>query len=104
MILEGTRVHAPALHRVAVLALRAELALVEIRVTVRATRTGVGKNFRHVAKITGDILVHAAQLKSSFRVVTEFRLGTQWRPTRGGMAVLTRKRESPMRVGGIHLR
>ena len=54
-----------------VLTLRAELALVEIRMAIRAARAGLGKDFRYVARITSYILVHAAKLKVSFGIVIE---------------------------------
>jgi len=74
VILKGSGVHAPPEHGVAALALCAELALVEICVAIRATRACFGKDFRHVARITRDILVHAAKLEARFGIVIEFGL------------------------------
>lgn len=72
------------------LALRAELPLVKIRMTVRAPRSRFCKNFRDVARITRHVRVHAAQRVARIGVVIEFRLRSQRRPTRGGVTVLTR--------------
>lgn len=60
VILRCASVGPPALNGMAVLALRAELAPVEIRVTVRAARARLGKNFRDMARITGHGRMHAA--------------------------------------------
>jgi hypothetical protein len=59
MVLHRPRRHAPPLHRVAVVALRAELPPVEIRMAIGALLPRFGKYFRHVARITGNVLVHA---------------------------------------------
>jgi hypothetical protein len=66
MVLNRACVHAPPLNGVAVLALGAELPLVEIRVAIGAAGAGFGKNFRYMARITRYILVHATELKMGF--------------------------------------
>ena len=103
VVLDSPRVYAPSLHRMAVLALRAELALVEICMAIRAAGAGFGKDFRYVARITRDILMHATKLEMGFRIVIEFEPRPQGRPTRSGVTVLTRKRKLPMRVRNIDL-
>lgn len=104
MVLKGAGVHAPAEHRVAALALGAELALVEIRVTIGATGPSLGKDFRHVARITGDILVHATKLEAGFGIVIKFGLRAKGGPARGSVTILTWKRKLPVRVGHVDLR
>ncbi len=61
VILNRLRGDRPSLNRVAVFALSAELAPVEIGMAVRALRPGFGKNVRDVARFTGDVLMHPAQ-------------------------------------------
>lgn len=53
--------HLPSLYRVAGFAVRAELAAVNVRMTVRALGTDVREDKAGVALLTGDIHVHAAQ-------------------------------------------
>jgi hypothetical protein len=104
VVLNCACVHAPPLHRVAVLTLRAELPLVEIRVAICAPGSGLGKNFRYVARITRYILVHPTKLKVGFGIVIELKLRPKGGPTRSGVTVLTRERELPMRIFNIDLR
>jgi hypothetical protein len=87
----------PSLNRVAVLTLSAELTPVKIRVTGRTLRPSFGKNSRDVARITGYVLMHPSQGKLSL-VVIELGLGAQRREARGGVAVLTRDRNRPVRI------
>jgi hypothetical protein len=88
----------------AAFALRTELAFVEVGMAIGAARSSLGKNFRDVARITRDILVHAAKLEAGFRIVIELDSRTQRRPICGGVTVLTWKRKFPVRVGDIDLR
>lgn len=104
MILYGSRVHSPALNGMTALALGPELALVEIRVAIRAARAHIGKYFRDVARITGYTLMHSAKRIVRVRVVTELRLSAQRRPACGGVTILARKRNLPVRVGCRRLR
>ena len=103
VVLNCACVHAPSLHRVAVLTLGAELPLVKIRVAIGAPGAGLGKNFRYVARITRYILVHATKLKVGFGIVIEFELRPKGRPTRSGVTVLTREGKLPMWVRNIDL-
>ena len=97
VILHGSRGRAPALNRVAVLALSAELSPVEIRMASRALRPGLGKNVRDVARFTGHVLMHPAQRKLS-SVVIKLGLRAQRREARGGVTVLARDRNRPVRI------
>jgi hypothetical protein len=104
MILNGAGIHAPAEYGVAALALSAKLALVEIRMAIRATSSGFCEDLRYMTGTTGDILVHAAKLKAAFGVVIEFESRAKRGPTGGGVAVLAWKRKFPVRVGRSDLR
>jgi hypothetical protein len=88
----------PSTYRVAALAIRAKLAPVKIRVTIRAFHRSLGKNFRYVARITRNIFMHASQGKARLRCVTELRLRAQRSPTSLRMAILACDVERSMRV------
>ena len=96
VILNRFRGDPPSLNRVTVLALRSELAPVEIRVTSRALGPGLGKNVRDVARFTGHVLMHAAQRKLSSAMV-ELGLRAQRREAGRRVTVLARDRNRPMR-------
>ena len=69
----------PALHRVALLTVRAHLPLVNVRVTGRALRSHIRKNQLGMALRATHALMHPAQ--GIFRcVVIEFRYGSNWFP------------------------
>ncbi len=104
VILDRTGVDSPSLDGVAALALRAELALMKVRVAIGAARSSFGKDFGYVAGIAGDVLVHAAQLEAGFGIVIELDVRPQQRPIRRGMAVLARKRKFPVWVHCVDLR
>ena len=57
MIANGTDRGQPALDRVTILAARAELAAMDIRMAISALLTHVSKNFTGVAKVTLYVLV-----------------------------------------------
>jgi hypothetical protein len=77
----------PAFHRVALLALRAELAAVDIRVAISALGAHVGKHEARVAQAAFHFFVEAAQRKAGF-VVVEFRDIANRPPARESVAVL----------------
>jgi hypothetical protein len=104
VILNGPRIHTPSLNGVAALALRPELTLVKIRMAVRATGSGFGKDFRDMARITGHVLMHAAKLEASFGIVIEFDPRAKRRPVRRCVTILARKRNLPVGVGNVNLR
>jgi hypothetical protein len=98
VILHGLGSHAPSLDRVAILALRAELPPVEIRMAGGALRSCLGKNFRDVARITGYVLMHPAQREGCFLIVIKLRLCAERGPARGGVTILTGQREAAVRI------
>jgi hypothetical protein len=98
MILYGSVIDPPALHGMAPFALRAELALVEVRVAIRASRARIGKHLGDVARIAGDGAVHASQRIFRVAIVIEFWIGPQGRPTCGRMAVLACDGDRAMRI------
>ena len=97
VILNRSRGNRPSLNRVAVFALSAELAPVEIGVAVRTLRPGFGKNVRDVARFTGDVLMHPAQWELGSAVV-ELGLRAQRREAGGGVTVLASDRNRPVRI------
>jgi hypothetical protein len=103
MVLNRARVYAPAQNCMTVLALRSELALVKIGMAIRAPSTSFGKNFRYVARITRYILVHPTKLEVGFGIMIKLDLRAKRGPARGGVTVLTWKRELPMRVRYVDL-
>jgi len=103
VILNRAGIDAPAEHRMAAFALRAELALMEIGVTIGATRAGLRKDFRYVAGIARYVLMHAAQLEAGLGIVIELDARAKRRPARSGVTVLARKRKFTVRVGHIAL-
>jgi hypothetical protein len=70
----ANRIHirTPAVDRMAILTPGAELPAMDICVAISALLTNVSKNFSHMAGITCDILVHAAQRISGFAIVVKF--------------------------------
>jgi hypothetical protein len=98
VILYCSRCHAPASDAVTVLALRTELTSVEIRVAISALLPGFGKNFRDVARITEDVLMHATKREPRFAVVIELYLSSQRRPARDCVAIVAGDREGAVRI------
>ena len=78
----------PSTDRVALLAVRSQLALVNIGVTILANLSNIGENRPDVTFSTTHRLMHAAQ--RIFRlVVVEFRNAADWSPGGRCVAVLT---------------
>ena len=87
----------PALHRVALGAVRAHLALMHVRVAVLTLLAHVGKDGLNMALRALHFFVHASQRVAGF-VVIEFRRGANGLPTRRRVTVLTRYLERSMRA------
>ena len=96
MVADGIDIHQPAVDRVAILAGRAELPAMDISMAISALLTDVSKNFLHVARITCDILVQAAQWILGFAIVVELDSLPDGRPARRGMAVLASDCKRPV--------
>jgi len=96
----------PALHRVALLAVRAHLPLVNIRVTSGALRSYVGENQLGMALRAAHAFVHAPQ-RISRGVVIEFRDCSNRLPAAQRVAILAGNAEAsvgaPRVRGGIRL-
>lgn len=93
----------PALHGVALLAVRTHLSLVNVGVAVRAVFSDVCEYRLHVTFRAFHFLVHAAQRVFGF-VMVKFGDGADRAPTRGCMAVFAGNRERAVRTaGGITL-
>ena len=102
-LLRGDR---PALHRVALLAIRTHLSAVHIAglVAIRASLAHIRKHRLHVARYTLHFFVHAAERIVRF-VVIEFRNRADGFPTSRGVTVFTGNRQWTMRVtSGFFLR
>lgn len=89
----------PAAHRVAPSAVRSELSLVNIGVTVGALRSDICENQTHMTPRTGDLRVQAAQGKMRF-VVIELHHVSKGLPSCKRVAVLAWDVQSPMRTAG----
>ena len=79
--------YAPSANAVALLAVCAQLAFMNIGVAVLAASAHVAEHRFHMALSAGHILVQAAQRVTGL-VVIEFRNGANWLPALSGMAVL----------------
>lgn len=98
MIANRIDIDKPAVDGVAVLAGSAELAAMDISMAISALLTDVSKNFLYVARITCDILVHAAQRILGFAIVVELDGLADGRPARGGMAVFACDGKRPVGI------
>jgi len=96
----ANRIHVrpPAVHSVAILASGAELTAMDIGVAVGALFANVSKNLSHMAGITRDILVQAAQRILGFAIVIKLKGLPEGRPTRSRVAVLAGDGQRPMRI------
>ncbi len=70
----------PAPYRMAILALGAELALMDVGVAIGALGTDVAENQLRMTQSALHFLVHASQRKTGFAVVIELRDGADRRP------------------------
>lgn len=82
----------------AAFAVGAELATMDIGVTVGAMRADVAEDKRGVALRAGNLLMHAAQRIASV-IVVELGNGADRFPTRVCVAVLAGQVHRPVRVG-----
>jgi len=87
----------PTADRVALLAIRSQLPPVNIRMTVLASLSHVGKNRLDVTLDAGHRLMQAAQRVSRL-IVVEFRNGADGSPSICGVAVLARHIQIPVRT------
>ena len=89
--------YSPAPHRVALLAIGAQLALVNVSMAVLAALADVVEHRLYVTLCAGYILVHAAQWITCL-IVIKFRHGADRLPALRGVAVLTGNVESSVRA------
>ena len=102
MLLDLLDRHRPTSDRVALLAIRSQLPLVNIRMAVLASLPNVGEYRLDVALDAGDRLVHAAQRVARL-IMIKLRNRPDGFPSGRRMAVLTRKVQIPvwtMRTSG----
>ena len=86
---DGLKRNLPALDRMALGAVGAELAAVDIGVAIGARRPDVFEHHAGVALRTGHVLVHAAQRIAS-QIMVEFGIGADRLPTLVTMAICAR--------------
>jgi len=89
----------PALHGVALRAIRSHLPLVNVGVAILAVLPDVGENRLDVALRALHLFVHAAKGILGLAVV-EFRDSADGLPAGGGVAVFTRNCKGPVRTTG----
>jgi hypothetical protein len=92
----------PALHRVAVSAIGAELAAMDIGMAVAALRTHVLEHHAGVALTATYVLVHAAQ-RISGQIVVECGIGADRLPACVGMTIGARCGDRTMGIGHLGL-
>lgn len=99
ILVVSNRLHGdhPALHGVTRFAIRAELAVMNVRMTIRAFLSYIRKNEFHVALGALHLFVHATE-GISRRIVTEFRDAADGLPTQGCVAVLAGDVDGTVRV------
>ena|SRR5689334_18012602 len=90
----------PADHAVALLAIRAELASMNIGMTVGTVRAYVAEYRLSMALDAAHLRVHAAQ-RIACRIVVEFWDRADRLPTRLGMAILARDGQGAVRAAGL---
>ena len=99
VILDGLYGNAPSLHGVALLAIRAQLPAMDIRVAVRALCTDVAEDKLDVTIDAVDFFVHSPERKAG-GVVAELRGAPDGLPTCKGVAVFAGNRDIAVRVAG----
>ena len=97
MLLELLVLNLPALHRVTFLTIGAELAAVNIRVTICAPCAHIREHKIRVALLAVHFLVHAAQWVAG-SVVIEFRIISDRFPTCIRVAIFAGIIDGPVRV------
>lgn len=95
MLLELLVLDFPAFYRVTLLAIRAELAAVDVRVAIRASRAHVGKDKVGMAPFAVHLLVHPAQ-RVPCSVVVKLRNAADRFPARVGVAVFAGNVDGPV--------
>jgi hypothetical protein len=97
MLLDLLRLDFPALHRMTLLTIGAELAAVDIRVTIRTSQAHVGKDKIGMAPYAVHFFVHPAQ-RVARPVVIKFRNAANWLPACIRVTVLAGYVDGAMRV------
>ena len=99
----GLQRHVPPHHGVALLAIRAELAPVNIRMAVGTLRAHVSKDRLGVALHAVHLRVHAAERVARF-IVVEFRNGPDGLPARLRMAIFAGNGQGAVRAARLGIR
>jgi hypothetical protein len=102
VLLDLLRRDLPALHRVAMVALRSHLAPMDVGMAVRAFVAHVGEHQAGVALGAAYPLMHPPQGVAGL-VVVELGNAADGLPAGGGVAVLARDVEVAVRAAGVHV-
>lgn len=86
VILDRRYRNLPALHGMAILATRAELAAMKVGVTIRALMSDVGEDFFGMTGRAGDVRMQPPERITGLMIVIELGAGPDGSPTRGGVA------------------
>jgi len=97
---DGVHAHAPARHRMALVAARPKLPAVDIGVAIRALRAGVGENQLRVTQPALNVLMQPAEAETGLAIVFELRHCAHGGPTRRAMAAQTWNGERSVRAAG----
>ena len=103
VVLDRLHRNIPALHRVALPAVGAELTPVDVSVTVRALCAHVAEHQLYVTLHALYLLVHSPK-RVGCLVMVEFRDPADWFPARKGMTVFAGDRDGTVRIFGVLLR
>jgi len=102
VVLNGLQRNLPSLYRVAIGAVGAELAAMNIGMAVSALGTYIFEDQARVTLAAANLLVHPAQ-RISGEIMIKLWIRPDRLPTRVGVAIGTRKRKRPMRIGYLGL-
>lgn len=98
VVLHVVHPNAPPPHGVAILARGAELAAMNVGMTIRALLADLREDFADVALAASYVLVHGSQRILRLGIMIEFRFGTDRLPAHRGMAAFAWDREWAVRV------
>ncbi len=97
VILNRLHRNVPAVHRVALLAIGAELSPVDVSVAIRACGAHICEHQLRVALNALNFLVHPPERIASL-IVVKFRDGANGLPAGGGVAIFARNVDRPVRI------
>lgn len=102
VLLDFVQRNHPSLHGMTLLAIRAELALVDVGVAIRTLRSHIGKYRLGMTLGAGNALVQTAERKLGL-VMIELRNAANRFPSSRGVAILARKVQIAVRTSGVRV-